>query len=138
MALASSDGSASADGRWTLREIQADRFDADLVTISACESGLGPISADGVLGLSRAFLVAGARSVLVSLWRVADIPTRYQMEHFYRALAGNGGDRAAALREAQLATLRALRAGTLRTLSGRPLPESPAFWAPFVLLGEPH
>ncbi len=81
------------------------------MTISACESGLGPISADGVLGLSRAFLVAGARSVLVSLWRVADVPTRYQMEHFYQVLAGNGGDRAAALREAQLATLRALRAG---------------------------
>ncbi len=136
--LAPGEGLAAGDGRWTLREIQADRFNADLVTISACESGLGPISADGVLGLSRAFLVAGARSVLVSLWRVADIPTRFQMERFYQVLADNGGDRAAALREAQLATLRALRAGDLRAPSGRPLPESPAFWAPFVLLGEPH
>ena len=48
------------------------------------------------------------------------------------------GEEAAALREAQLAPLRALRAGDLLAPSVRPLPESPAFWAPFVLLGEPH
>ena len=136
VALAPGDGPA-ADGRWTLAEIQEQKLTADLVTLSACESGLGPISADGVLGLSRAFLIAGARSVLVSLWRVADLPTRFQMERFYRALAKNGGDRARALRDAQLATLRALRAGELLTPSGRPLPDSPAYWAPFVLLGEP-
>lgn len=138
VALAPRDGTAGGDGRWTVAEIQESRLAADLVTLSACDTALGPISADGVLGLSRAFLVAGARSVLVSLWRVADIPTRQQMEQFYRALARNGGDRAGALQEAQLATLQALRHGRLHTPSGRPIPESPAFWAPFVLVGEPH
>jgi CHAT domain-containing protein/tetratricopeptide (TPR) repeat protein len=138
VALAPGERPESGDGRWTVAEIQESRLASELVTLSACETGLGPVSADGVFGLSRAFLVAGARSVLVSLWRVADIPTRFQMERFYRALDGNGGDRAAALRDAQLATLAALRRGALRAPSGRPLPDSPAHWAPFVLLGEPR
>ena len=138
VALAPQDGPAGGDGRWTLAEIQQDRLAAELVTLSACDTGLGPISADGVQGLARAFLVAGARSVMVSLWRVAEIPTRYQMERFYAALARNGGDRARALQEAQLATLEELRRGRLHAPSGRPIPESPAFWAPFVLVGEPH
>ncbi len=138
VALAPSAAPAERDGRWTLAEIEQATLSADLVTLSACDSGLGRISGDGVLGLSRAFLVAGAKSVLVSLWRVAEVPTRFQMESFYRALAENGGDRARALREAQLATLSALRQGTLQTSSGRVIAESPAHWAPFVLLGEPR
>jgi CHAT domain-containing protein len=60
------------------------------------------------------------------------------MKHFYRALLSNGGRRAAALREAELATLRALRGGRLRTPGGRALPDHPLFWAPFVLIGEPR
>ncbi|MBZ0100714.1 MAG: CHAT domain-containing protein [Thermoanaerobaculia bacterium] len=127
--------SAASDGRWTMAEIQDGRLGADLVTLSACDTGLGPVSGDGVLGLSRAFLVAGARSALVSLWRVADEVAFFQMERFYRELAP-GADRAGALRTAQLATLAALRARELRTPSGRPIPESPAYWAPFVLVGE--
>jgi len=138
VALAPDRSIAGGDGRWTVAEIETSRLSADLVTLSACETGLGPISADGVLGLSRAFLVAGARSLLVSLWRVADLPTRFQMERFYRELGANGGDRARALRVAQLATLGALRRGELLSPSGRPIPEAPAYWAPFVLLGEPR
>ncbi len=125
------------DGRWTLAEIQSGHLRADLVTLSACDSGLGRVSGDGVFGLSRAFLAAGARSVVVSLWRVADEVARFQMESLYAALARSGVERSAALRAAQLATIRALRAGTLHTPSGRSIPESPAYWAPFVLLGEP-
>ena len=129
-------GGGRQDGRWTLAEIQSGRLRADLVTVSACDSGLGRVSGDGVFGLSRAFLAAGARSVVVSLWRVADEVTRFQMERLYGALARPGADRSAALRAAQLATVAALRAGELHAPSGRPIPESPAYWAPFVLLGE--
>ncbi len=138
VALAPDGAAAGQDGRWTVGEIQSARLAASLVTLSACDTGLGPISADGVLGLSRAFLVAGARSLVVSLWRVADLPTRFQMERFYGALARNGGDRAGALREAQLATLAALRRGDLVAPSGRPIADSPAHWAAFVLVGEPR
>jgi CHAT domain-containing protein/tetratricopeptide (TPR) repeat protein len=138
VALAPGVAPAVGDGRWTVAEIQEETLAADLVTLSACDTGLGRVSSDGVLGLSRAFLVAGARSVLVSLWRVADVTTRFQMTRFYAALAANGGDRAAALRQAQLETLAALRAGTLVAPSGRSIPDSPAYWAPFVLVGEPR
>ncbi len=131
-------GGAEDDGRWTVAEIQQDRLTADLVTLSGCDTGLGKLSDDGVLGLSRAFLVAGARSVLVSLWRVSDIAARFQMERFYAALAANGGDRAAALRRAQLESLAALRTGSLGASAGAHLPATPANWAPFVLLGEPR
>ncbi|MEW6364511.1 MAG: CHAT domain-containing tetratricopeptide repeat protein [Acidobacteriota bacterium] len=128
---------AARDGRWTMTEIQSSRLVADLVTLSACESGVGRLSGDGVLGFQRALLVAGARSALVSLWRVADVVAQFQMERFYRELA-SGGDRTRALRSAQLATLAALRAGALRTPSGHPIHESPLYWAPFVLVGEPR
>ena len=138
VALAPDAAPAVGDGRWTVAEIQEETLAADLVTLSACDTGLGRLSSDGVLGLSRAFLVAGARSVVVSLWRVADVATRFQMTRFYAALGANGGDRASALRQAQLETLAALRAGTLVAPSGRPIAESPAYWAPFVLVGEPR
>ena len=106
------------------------------MTLSACNTGLGLVNGDGVLGLSRAFLYAGAPSVLVSLWRVADSVTRFQMERFYRALIATGGDKAAAIRQAELETIRALRSERLRSPSGRPLREAPSLWAPFVLVGE--
>jgi CHAT domain-containing protein len=111
---------------------------AELVTLSACNTAVGRVSGEGVAGLSRAFLSAGAPSVLASLWRVADVAGRFQMERFYRALRSNGGRKAAALREAELATLRALRGRKLRTPGGRVLPDHPLFWAPFVLIGEPY
>jgi CHAT domain-containing protein len=124
------------DGRLTVREVFDLELSANLVTLSACNTGLGLVNGDGVLGLSRAFLYAGTPSVLVSLWRVADSVTRFQMERFYRALIETGGDKAAAIRQAELETIRALRASRLSTPSGRPLPEDPRLWAPFVLVGE--
>jgi CHAT domain-containing protein len=125
------------DGLWTAREVFPMALRAELVTLSACNTALGRISGDGVAGLSRAFLAAGTPSVLASLWRVADVAGRFQMERFYRALRSNGGNKAAALRQAQLETLRSLRAKELRIPSGKPLPDQPIFWAPFVLIGEP-
>jgi len=60
-------------------------INASLVTLSACETGLGNISqGDELVGLSRAFLFAGASSVIVSLWAVADYPTSLLMVNFYR------------------------------------------------------
>jgi CHAT domain-containing protein len=124
------------DGRLTVREVFELDLSASLVTLSACNTGLGLVNGDGVLGLSRAFLYAGTPSVLVSLWRVADSVTRFQMERFYRALIETGGDKAAAIRQAEIDTIRALRSSRLKAPSGRPLPEDPRLWAPFVLVGE--
>lgn len=94
---------------------------ANLVVLSACQTGLGRISGDGVMGLSRAFLYAGTPSVLVSLWSVSDEATKFQMHAFYQALVG-GQTTAAALRTAQLAT--------------REKWPQPAMWAAFQLTGE--
>lgn len=128
--------SSEADGRLTVGEVFGLELSPGLVTLSACNTGLGLVNGDGVLGLSRAFLSAGAPSVLVSLWRVADSVTRFQMERFYRALIDTGGDKAAAIRRAELDTIRALRGSRLHAPSGRALPEDPQLWAPFVLVGE--
>jgi CHAT domain-containing protein len=127
---------ADRDGLWTAREIFSTPLaGTELVTLSACRSGVGRLSGDGVLGLARAFLVAGARSVVVSLWPVADPVASFQMTELYRDLLGGPLDRARALRRAQLATLAALREGRITTAGGRPLGEQPRYWAPFVLIG---
>ncbi len=127
------------DGRLTADEVYNLRLDADVVVLSACRSGLGEISGDGMVGLTRAFLVAGARSVVAALWDVADEPAARLMPAFYRARLA-GADKSAALREAQLTLLQALRAGKLSVATPRGprvLPEHPVFWAAFVLIGEP-
>jgi CHAT domain-containing protein/tetratricopeptide (TPR) repeat protein len=129
-------GSATGDGLLTVREVFQLDLNADLVVLSACNTGLGQIRGEGVIGLSRAFIYAGTPSVMVSLWRVADVVAKSEMERFYRALKRNGGNKAAALREAQLEILRRLRQSRLRTPSGQPLREHPIFWAPFILIGE--
>jgi len=101
------------------------RLDASLVTLSACETGLGRVErGEGVVGLARAFLAGGARSVIVSLWPVNDRSTADLMKRFYgEALAGRRS-RAAALAEAK------------RTLLARDATRSPYYWAPFILIGE--
>jgi tetratricopeptide (TPR) repeat protein len=109
------------------------RLNADLVTLSACRSGLSRVlRGDEPLGLVRAFLGAGARTVLVTLWPVEDHSARLLMRAFYRTLLSSPErfDPAAALRTAQLA-LRNHRAadGSLPYVD-------PAFWAPYVLIGQ--
>ncbi len=103
-------------------EIAQASIGADLVVMSACDSGRGAINDDGVIGLSRAWMAAGAPSVVVSLWSIPDEPTRDLMVEFYRRLAAGSG-KAEALRGAMLAT--------------RAQYPSPVNWAAFVLLGEP-
>jgi len=118
------------DGFLQVREVLALPLHADLVTLSGCETGLGRLAnGEGVIGLTRAFLAAGTRSVVVSLWAVADRSTARLMEAFYRGLRETRGDVALALARAKRTLLdEGRRAGDLRA--------SPFAWSPFVLVGE--
>ncbi len=131
---------ASSGGRLTAEAIYRLRLDADLVVLSACRSGGAITSGDGVAALARAFFYAGAPSLVVSLWDVADQPTSRLLPAFYRHWF-QGTDKAHALRAAQLQLIADLRAGKVVVHSAAgdiTLPEDPAFWAGFVLLGEPQ
>jgi CHAT domain-containing protein len=121
--------------RLLAREVAGDwKLDADLVCLAGCQTSIGlPSSSDGALGLQEAFLAAGARSLLVTIWPVDDHATARLMSSFYARLTNpaTDGDRAEALRGAQ-ADLRAYRdAG-----GGHPYAH-PGYWAPFVLVGDP-
>ena len=138
LSAASSDG-AESDGVLTAQDIYGWNLHADLVVLSACRSGSGHITGDGVATFSRAFIYAGTPSLVVSLWDVADEPTNRLLPSFYRAWF-SGQSKARALRGAQLQLLRDLRAGKvqLQTAAGPvTLPEDPVLWAGFVLIGEP-
>ena len=130
-------GAPDADGRVTAAEIYDLNVTADLVVLSACRSGRGRITGDGVAGFTRAFISAGARTVVASLWDVPDEPARRLMGRFYRHLAA-GQDAADALRAAQLALLADLRAGRVRVTTPAGdvvLPPHPALWAGFRVHG---
>lgn len=112
------------DGFLQAREIFGLRFAADLVVLSACDSGTGKLeSGEGVIGLARAFFYAGASSAVVSLWPVSDESTAELMETFYTRL-DNGDDKAVALQRA--------RQGLIE---GGGRHAAPFYWAPFVLQG---
>jgi CHAT domain-containing protein/tetratricopeptide (TPR) repeat protein len=127
----------SGGSRLTAGEIYAMRTNADLVWLSACASGSGKISADGLLGFTRAFFYAGASAVVAPVWNIADGPNaRLTVEYYrqYRRL----GDKSRALRAAQLRLLDDLRAGrvVVNTPAGPMIvPEHPWLWAGFVLQG---
>lgn len=101
IALAPSDRD---DGLLTSEEIIGLELNAGLVVLSACNTGGGSITGDGIIGLSRALIGAGAESVIVSLWEADDQATSQLMQEFYRVLPQTG-DRAVALRQAMLATM---------------------------------
>lgn len=129
----------SSDGFLTAREIYSLDLNADLVVLSSCRSGGGRINGDGIAALSRAFFYAGTPSLVVSLWDVADQPANRLLPEFYRVWL-RGEDKDSALRAAQLRLIRDLRAGKVRvsTPAGEVvLSENPAFWAGFVVVGEP-
>jgi hypothetical protein len=112
------------DGLLTAEDVTGlDLLATELVVLSACETGLGEVRVgEGVFGLQRAFMLAGARSLVMSLWAVPDEATRELMEDFYkRLLAGEG--RADALRNAQL---------KLREQYPDPL-----YWGAFICQGDP-
>ena len=119
------------DGILTAKEISLMNFrNLDLVVLSACQTALGDIGSDGVFGLQRGFKMAGARSLLMSLWKVDDRATQILMEHFYSALL-SGKSKTAALHEAQ----RMVRNYEVTNDSGKTYPYvNPKFWAAFILL----
>jgi len=112
------------------------RLDADLVTLSACETGLGQeLEGEGIIGLTRAFQYAGARSVLTSLWSVADESTAELMRRFYAKLR-SGQPKDEALRRAQLDLVETsveIDVGERR--GGRDFSQ-PLYWAGFQLVGD--
>jgi CHAT domain-containing protein len=113
------------DGFLRTSEVFNLKLGAPLVMLSACESGLGKVKrGEGVIGLSRAFMYAGASTVGVTLWSVADKPTAELMTDFYQRLLGPTPSPSGAMREAQLGMI-----------SGKKY-SAPFYWAPFVLVGE--
>jgi CHAT domain-containing protein len=136
LALTPGDGS---DGRLRSADVYGWRLAADLVVLSACRTARGRVNGDGVIGLSRAFAYAGAPSLVATVWDAPDQTSRELFPVFY-AEWQRTGDRAGALRTAQLALIEKLREGrvVVPTAAGPvTLRERPALWAPFVLLGEP-
>ena len=134
LVLSQQSGKNQAEGLLQLSDILDLKLDADLVVLSACETGLGKLRyGEGIIGLTRAFLYAGASSAVVSLWKVDDQSTSLLMEKFYQWLK-KGANKAEALRQAKLEILNSqieLKAlGDVQSLA------SPFFWAPFILIGD--
>jgi CHAT domain-containing protein/Tfp pilus assembly protein PilF len=113
--------SGNDNGLLTSSEIFDLKLNAELVVLSACDTGRGKITGDGVIGLSRSLITAGVPSIIVSLWSVSDAPTASLMTEFYRQLQQNP-DKATALRQAMLTTMKQ-----------HPNPKD---WAAFTLIGE--
>ena len=114
--------SAQNDGLLQVREIRGLHLNANLVTLSACDTGIGPVGEEGVENIVNAFIDAGAQSVVSTLWEVEDQATAELMAGLYANLGREEG-KAEALRQAQLTMLK----------SGAP----PYYWAGFELDGEP-
>jgi CHAT domain-containing protein/Tfp pilus assembly protein PilF len=113
--------SKTEDGNFEMNEVFGLEINADIVTLSACQTGLGDIvGGDELVGLNRAFIYAGTRSILSSLWRVSDISTAVLIKHFYRNYGR--GNKAESLRKAQLLVKR--------------LYPHPSYWAGFNLTGD--
>ncbi len=110
-----------ADGWITVRDVCATRLNAELVTLSACETGVNQIlPGEEILGLARGFLSAGAKSLVLSLWTVNDVATAGLMEDFYNNLQ-RGKSIPASLRVAQIDLIKR--------------GEHPYFWSPFFVIG---
>lgn len=112
--------SGNDNGLLTASEILDLKINSELVVLSACDTGKGKITGDGVVGLSRSLIAAGAPSIIVSLWSVPDAPTATLMENFYLNLQQKS-DKAQALRQAML-----------NTMKQHPNPKD---WAAFTLIG---
>ena len=113
------------DGFLRLHDIFNLQLPADLVVLSACSTALGKdVRGEGLIGLTRGFMYAGAAGVVASLWKVDDEATAELMKHFYAALFAKGMPPAAALRDAQLELAKHSRW------------QSPYYWAGFVIQGQ--
>ena len=107
----------------TIQDIENSTLNAELVVLSGDNTGIGTITSDGVMGLYRAFLVAGTPSIIVSLWNVPEQPTAELMIEFYQQFS-HKSDKAQALRQAMLATMKNY--------------PHPINWAGFILIGQPE
>ena len=120
-----SDPKSGEDGLLQIREIRGLSLNADLVTLSACDTGVEPLEGEeGTANLVRAFLFAGAKSVVASLWTANDPSTRTLMERSYRYIA-DGEDKGSALRHAQM--------DLIAEFGERALP---FYWAGFIMVGD--
>ena len=121
IAFAPDDPKVGDSGLLHAQQILNLNLQARLVVLSACNTARGKISGDGVAGLARSFIAAGAPSVVASIWSVPDAPTATLMTNFYKNLAQN------------LDIAQALRQAMLTTMEEFPLPRD---WAAFTLIGE--
>lgn len=121
IALAPSGNGQLNDGLLTSDEILDMKLNAELVVLSACDTGRGRITGDGMIGLSRSLITAGVPSIVVSLWKVPDEPTALLMTEFYKNLK-RSPDKAQALRQSILTTKQQY--------------PDPLNWAAFTLIGE--
>lgn len=111
---------AGEDGFLTVRETMKLQLQAEMAVLSACDTGRGKISGDGVIGLSRGYISAGVPTIVVSLWPVSDAATMVLMSLYYEAML-TGADKAAALRTAMLQTRKQF--------------PNAREWAPFTIYG---
>lgn len=127
LVLSRGDSIENEDGNLYTFEIYGMNLNCDLVTLSACNTGNGKyFEGEGIFSLGRAFLLAGSKSVLTSLWEVSDQSTSVIMESFYKNLK-KGNDKPEALRRAKLAYLK----------NADDLTANPYYWAGFVYMGAP-
>ena len=139
LVLAYEDGE---DGFLTATEVSSLNLNADITVLSACNTGSGEyFRGEGVMGLGRAFMVAGSRNVVVSLWPVDSLSTELLMVQFYKAL-NQGHDAATALSKAQSQLqnmkvnassddIRGLKRSNRQTNEGY---RNPYYWSPFILI----
>ena len=118
----------SSQSKLTAKEIIKLKLQANLVVLSACNTAQGKITGDGVIGLARSFILAGAPSVIVSLWYVPDAETSQLMVDFYKNMLNNGLNRQAQ----HQSYAHALRRSMLTTMINHPHPRN---WAAFGLIG---
>ncbi|MEH2105931.1 CHAT domain-containing protein [Nostoc sp.] len=125
------------DGWLTASEISQMKLQAELIVLSACDTALGRLTGDGVIGLSRSALAAGSSSAIVSLWKVEDYSTAFLMKEFYTQLKEQQSklgklDKAEALRQAMLKTKNYVDKNTKKKIYSEPYQ-----WSAFTLVGEP-
>jgi CHAT domain-containing protein len=106
-----------------MKEVQDIGVRAQLVVLSCCHSGRGEIKAEGVVGMSRAFLAAGARAVVASLWAIEDNATKEFMVSFYTHLK---------MRESASLSLQQ----AMKEMREKGRYSEPKYWAPFFLIGD--
>ncbi|MEO7674417.1 MAG: CHAT domain-containing tetratricopeptide repeat protein [Pyrinomonadaceae bacterium] len=125
LSLFDKDGQQQDGGFIRLQDVYGMDLNADLVVLSACDTGLGKeIKGEGLMSLNNAFLQSGAKSVVSSLWRVDDTVTKILMTDFYRGMVSEHLTSSQALRQAQI------------KLRGDPRFSSPFYWASFSVQGD--